>query len=234
MKNLSMLRESKADKTKRTAEITAGLKKLYPHAKTALRHSNPLQLLVATILSAQCTDARVNIVTKELFKKYKTVKDFAKAGQEIFEQEIRSTGFYRNKAKNIIATAKKIIKEFDGKVPDNIEGLIILPGVARKTANVVLGDAFGKNEGIAVDTHVKRLAGRLGLSKQSDPVKIEKDLMELVPRKDWAVFSHLLIFHGRGVCAARKPDCEECAINKLCPSAFKAATEAQRTQRKKK
>ncbi len=212
-----MPRESKADRKKRTARITAALKKLYPHAKTALRHSNPLQLLVATILSAQCTDTRVNIVTKELFRKYKTVGDYANARQEVFEQEIRSTGFYRNKAKNIIAAAKKLIADFGGEVPDNMEDLLSLPGVARKTANVVLGDAFGKNEGIAVDTHVRRLAGRMGLSKQNDPVKIEKDLMELVPRNAWAVFSHLLIFHGRGVCAARKPDCEECAISKLCP-----------------
>ncbi len=216
-----MQKKSKTDRKKRTAMITVALKKLYPYTKTALRHSNPLQLLVATILSAQCTDVRVNIVTKELFRKYKTAEDFADAPQEVFEQEIRSTGFYRNKAKNIIAAAKKIIKEFGGKVPDNMEDLISLPGVARKTANVVLGDAFGKNEGIAVDTHVMRLAGRLGLSRYTDPVKIEKDLMELVPRKNWAVFSHLLIFHGRAVCAARKPNCEECDTNKFCPSAFK-------------
>ncbi len=158
-----MPRESKTDRKKRTAKITAALKKIYPHAKTALRHSNPLQLLVATILSAQCTDVRVNIVTKDLFKKYKTAKDFAKARQELFEQEIRTTGFYRNKAKNIIATGKKLIEDFGGKVPDNMDDLLSLPGVARKTANVVLGNAFGKNEGVAVDTHVRRLAGRLGL-----------------------------------------------------------------------
>ncbi|MDY7009498.1 MAG: endonuclease III [Planctomycetota bacterium] len=212
-----MSRESKIDRKKRTARITAALRKLYPDAKTALRHSNPLQLLVATILSAQCTDARVNIVTKDLFKKYKSAGDYAKARQETFEQEIRTTGFYRNKAKNIIAAAKIIIADFDGKVPENMEDLLSLPGVARKTANIVLGNAFGKNDGIAVDTHVRRLSGRLGLSKHTDPVKIEKDLMELVPRRGWTVFSHLLIFHGRAVCGARKPDCEECAISKLCP-----------------
>ena len=212
-----MPRESKIEKKKRTARITTVLKKLHPDAKTALHHRNPLQLLVATILSAQCTDVRVNIVTKDLFKKYKSAADFAKARQEVFEQEIRTTGFYRNKAKNIIATAKKLIDDFGGKVPDNMEDLLSLPGVARKTANVVLGDAFGKSEGIAVDTHVRRLSGRLGLSKHEDPVKIEKDLMELVPRKNWAIFSHLLIFHGRRVCTARKPKCDECGISKLCP-----------------
>ena len=211
-----MPRESKAYRKIRTAKITAALKKLYPRAKTALRHSNPLQLLVATILSAQCTDTRVNIVTKDLFKKYKTAGDYAKAGRKVFEQEIRTTGFYRNKAKNIIASAKKIIADFGGKVPDNMEDLLSLPGVARKTANVVLGNAFGKNEGIAVDTHVKRLAGRMGVSKHTDPVKIEKDLMELVPRPGWGVCSHLLIFHGRAVCGARKPNCPGCTINKLC------------------
>ena len=217
-----MLVESKADRKKRTAKITAALKKIYPGAKTALRHSNPLQLLVATILSAQCTDKRVNIVTKDLFKKYKSAGDYAKARQEVFEQEIRTTGFYHNKAKNIIAAAKKLINDFGGKVPDNMEDLLSLPGVARKTANVVLGNAFGKNEGVVVDTHVQRLAGRLGLSEQKYPVKIEKDLMELVRRKDWTVFAHLLIFHGRAVCTARKPACDECAISKICPSAFKS------------
>jgi endonuclease-3 len=215
-----MPRESKTDRTKRTAKITASLRKIHPDAKTSLRHRNPLQLLIATILSAQCTDVRVNIVTKDLFRKYKSAGDFAKARQEVFEQEIRTTGFYRNKAKNIIATARKLISDFDGKVPDNMEDLISLPGVARKTANVVLGDAFGKNEGIAVDTHVRRLSQRLGLSKHEDPVKIEKDLMELVPRKNWAIFSHLLIFHGRRVCNARKPKCDKCGISKLCPSAM--------------
>ncbi|MCK4623897.1 MAG: endonuclease III [Phycisphaerae bacterium] len=217
-----MSRESRTDKKKRTAKIRASLKKIHPDAKTALHHRNPLQLLVATILSAQCTDVRVNIVTKDLFKKYKSAGDFAKARQEVFEQEIRTTGFYRNKAKNIIAAAKKLIDDFGGKVPDNMEDLISLPGVARKTANVVLGNAFGKNEGIAVDTHVRRLSQRLGLSKQKDPVKIEKDLMKLVSRKDWAIFSHLLIFHGRRVCTARKPDCDECRISKICPSVLKS------------
>ncbi len=227
-----MPRESKAERKKRTAKITASLKKLYPDAKTALRHSNPLQLLVATILSAQCTDVRVNIVTKELFRKYKTARDFAKASQEVLQDEIRTTGFFRNKAKNVIATAKKLIADFAGKVPDNMEDLLSLPGVARKTANVVLGNAFGKNEGVVVDTHVRRLSGRLGLSKQKDPVKIEKNLMELVPRKDWTVFSHLLIFHGRSVCTARKADCNECSISRFCPSSFTIAAETQAAVRR--
>ena len=216
-----MPRESKADRKKRTAKITAALKKLYPGARTALRHSKPLQLLVATILSAQCTDTRVNIVTKELFKKYKSTADFAAAEQKVFEQEIRSIGFYRNKAKNIIGAARAIVADFAGRVPDTMEELLTLPGVARKTANVVLGSAFGKNEGVVVDTHVRRLAGRLGLTKHTDPVKIEADLMELVPRKSWTVFSHALIWHGRRVCTARKPDCNACAVRKLCPSAGK-------------
>jgi len=215
--------ESKANRKNRTAKITAVLKKIYPDAKTALRHSNPLQLLVATILSAQCTDERVNIVTKNLFGKYRTVADYAEAPQEMFEGEIRSTGFFRNKARSIRAAAKKIVDDFGGEVPDNMDDLLTLPGVARKTANVVLGSAFGKNEGIAVDTHVQRLAGRLKLTRhrnnQGD--RIEKDLMQLVPREQWALFSHLLIFHGRTVCTARKPNCPECAVRRLCPSAFK-------------
>ncbi len=216
-----MPRESKADLKKRTARIISVLSKLYPHAHTALRHSNPFQLLVATILSAQCTDVRVNIVTTELFKKYKTPTDFAAASQKRLEAEIRSTGFFRNKAKNIRAASARIVEHFGGETPDSMEQLLTLPGVARKTANVVLSSAFGKNDGVVVDTHVKRLAGRLGLSKQKTPEKIEQDLMKLVVRKHWGSFSNMLIYHGRAVCTARKPDCAGCQINKLCPSAFK-------------
>ncbi len=192
------------------------LKKLYPDADTALVYKNAIQLLVATILSAQCTDKRVNKVTKELFKKYKKADDFAKADPEKFEQEIRSTGFYKNKAKNIIASAEKIISEFDGRVPKEMEALLTLPGVARKTANIILTHAYGKVEGIAVDTHVKRVSGRLGLTDHTDPVKIEKDLMRLFDRKKWGKISNILIDHGRTVCNARKPDCENCKLRKVC------------------
>jgi len=217
-----MPRESKANRKTRAAKITKLLKKKYPHAETALRHSDPLELLVATILSAQCTDKRVNIVTKELFKKYKTAGDYAAARQEVFEQEIRTTGFYHNKARNIRAAAEKIVEDFSGKVPDTMAELLTLPGVARKTANVVLGGAFGKNEGVVVDTHVARLARRLKLTSNTRPEKIEKDLIELIPQKDWTLFSHMLIFHGRGICGARKPNCADCLLSKLCPSAFKS------------
>ena len=218
-----MPRESKADLKKRTARIAAALRKLYPDARTALDYSNPLELLVATILSAQCTDERVNIVTKELFRKYRTASDYAAAPQETFQEEIRSTGFYRNKAASIRAAAGMIVEDFGGEVPGNMDDLLSLPGVGRKTANVVLGDAFGLSEGIVVDTHVIRLAGRLKLTahKNNQGDRIEKDLMGLVPRKDWTLLAHLLIFHGRRVCTARKPDCDGCAIGRLCPSAFK-------------
>lgn len=202
----------------RIDKILILLKKEYPKAKIALNFTNPLEILVSTILSAQCTDARVNLVTKTLFKKYMTVEDYAKANVKTFEQEIRSTGFYRNKAKNIIASAKKILKDFNGKVPDSMDKLIQLPGVARKTANIVLFNGFGKVEGIAVDTHVRRLSQRLGLSKNSDPDKIEQDLMKLLDRKEWRNFSHLLIEHGRKICIAKKPKCLECILQNLCPS----------------
>lgn len=194
------------------------LEKQYTHAKIALHFSNPLEILVSTILSAQCTDARVNIVTGTLFKKYRKPQDYANADIKIFEDEIRSTGFYRNKAKNIINTAKKIIKDFGGKVPGTMDDLIRLPGVARKTANIVLFNGFGKIEGIAVDTHVGRLSQRLGLTKNKDPVKIEQDLMKLLARKEWGNFNYLLIEHGRKICDARKPKCMECILKKLCPS----------------
>lgn len=194
------------------------LKKEYPHAKTALNFSNPLEILVSTILSAQCTDKRVNIVTENLFKKYKNVEDFTHADLSTFEQEIRSTGFYHNKAKNIIAACQKILRDFNGKVPGSMEELIQLPGVARKTANIVLLNGFGKVEGIAVDTHVKRLSRRLGFSKHDDPAKIEKDLMEILDKKEWGGFANLLVEHGRKVCVAKKPKHEECVLKGFCPS----------------
>jgi endonuclease-3 len=197
------------------------LNKEYPEVTTALAHKDALQLLVATILSAQCTDARVNLVTKGLFKKYRKANDYAKAKQSVFEKEIKSTGFYKNKAKNIITSAKRIMKDHGGKVPETMEELTALPGVARKTANIVLFHAYGKNEGIAVDTHVKRLSGRLGLTRHTDPVKIEKDLMELFDRKKWGYLSNLLIAHGRSICDARKPLCPECRLRNVCPSAKK-------------
>ena len=200
-------------------KIYSILKKTYPCATTALTHADPLQLLVSTILSAQCTDERVNIVTKDLFRKYKKVADYAKAKQNVFEKEIRSTGFYRNKAKNIIASAKRIGEKHKGKVPADMEELTGLPGVARKTANIVLFHAYGKNEGVAVDTHVKRLSERLGLSKNADPAKIEQDLMELFPKKEWGHITNVLISHGRAVCQAKKPACPHCPVNELCPSA---------------
>jgi len=201
-------------------EILALLKNEYPEVKIALHYSNPLELLIATILSAQCTDKQVNAVTKKLFTKYRTAQDFVGISQEELEKEIYSTGFYRNKAKNIIGACKIIISEYNSKVPDTMEELLKLPGVARKTANIVLSSGFGKVEGMAVDTHVKRLSGRLGLTAHTDPEKIEKDLLKIIPKNDWDLFSLLLINHGRKVCAARKPLCEKCILNRLCPSAF--------------
>jgi len=206
---------------KRTYRILKLLQQEYPHARIALNFKTPLDLLVATILSAQCTDKRVNLVTEPLFKKYKAARDYAKANPARFEQEIRSTGFFRNKAKSIIGAAKVIVEKFKGKVPDTMEGLLQLPGVARKTATVILFNAFHKIEGITVDTHVSRLAQRLGLSNNKNPVKIEQDLMQLLPKPIWGKFSYLLIDHGRAVCQAKKPQCDRCVVNKLCPSAFK-------------
>ena len=205
----------------RVIKIVRILRKSYPRLRTALYYKTPFQIMVATILSAQCTDERVNKITPGLFKKYKTVNDFAKAKQSVLEKEIHSAGFYRNKAKNIIAASKKIIKEFKGKVPDNMEGLISLAGVARKTANIVLSSGFKKAEGIAVDTHVKRLSGRLALSNERDPNKIEQDLLKIVPKKDWLDLNYMLVDHGRAICNARKPLCGECVVSKLCPSANK-------------
>ena len=179
---------------------------------------NPLELLVATILSAQCTDARVNIVTQQLFAKYKTADDYANANPEEFEQEIRSTGFFRNKTKSILGMAQALVEQHGGNVPQTMEALTALPGVGRKTANVVLGNAFGIDEGVVVDTHVKRISNRLKLTTKSDPTKIEQDLMKIVPKKEWTLFPHLLIHHGRQICAARSPTCEICPVADLCPS----------------
>ncbi len=196
------------------------LRQVYPNAHCELVFSNPLELLVATILSAQCTDKRVNMVTESLFQRYRTAADYANASQEELEEAIHSTGFYRNKAKNIRAMAAELVARYDGKVPNTMEALTALPGVGRKTANVVLGNAFGINEGIVVDTHVARLSQRLGLTVATAPEKIEQDLMCLVPREDWTNFSHWLIWHGRRRCYARNPDCAGCELNHLCPSAF--------------
>jgi endonuclease-3 len=207
------------DEKKRIKEILLSLKKEYPNPKVALNFSNPLEMLIATILSAQATDVKVNEVTKDLFKKYKTVRDYAEADRTELENDIRPTGFYRNKAKYLQEACKLIVEKFDGKVPDTMEGLISLPGVARKTANILLANAFGKIEGIAVDTHVKRLSQRLGLTKNKNPDKIERDLMEIIPKKDWFQFTYMLIDHGRKICHAKKPEHDKCVVRSLCPSA---------------
>ncbi len=196
------------------------LRRLYPEAQCTLDFSNPLELLVATQLAAQCTDERVNIVTKQLFQKYRTVEDYANVSQEELEQDIRSTGFYRNKAKNIRAACQRILSDYGGEVPRTMPELLSLPGVARKTANVVLGNAFTIVEGFTVDTHVTRLARRFGWTTSEDAVKIEQALMQIIPQQDWLDLSHLMIFHGRAICNARKPLCEECTLAKVCPSAF--------------
>jgi endonuclease III len=201
------------------SEVTARLKAEYPDARTELDWSNPLELLVATILSAQTTDVQVNQVTKSLFAKYRTAEDYASAASEALEEDIRPTGFYRNKARSLRGMAGTLVEEHGGEVPRTMAELVALPGVGRKTANVVLGNAFGTNEGIVVDTHVRRVSGRLGLTEDRDPVKIEQDLIELVPEEDRTVFSHLLILHGRRTCKARKPECPNCILNDICPSA---------------
>jgi len=210
---------SLAPAAERIGEIIARLQRRYPDAKCSLDHRDPLELLVATILSAQCTDARVNVVTKDLFRKYRTAGDYAAANPAVFEGEIRSTGFFRNKTKSVIGMAQGLMERFGGRVPDTMDELITLPGVGRKTANVVLGNAFGKDEGVVVDTHVARIAKLLGLTRQTDPEKIEQDLMRVVPRRRWTLFPHLLIHHGRAVCIARRPRCGECVVAELCPSA---------------
>lgn len=211
-----MIKEEK----ERTRKIIRLLKREYTDARCSLNHSNPLELLIATILSAQCTDERVNIVTAELFRKYCGAEDYASAQPEELEADIRSTGFFRNKARAIQGACRMIIERYEGRVPCKLEELLELPGVARKTANVVLGNAFGITSGVVVDTHVARLSQRLSLTTHGQPEKIERDLMELIPRRDWIIFSHLLIAHGRRVCKARTPLCAECVIEPLCPSSL--------------
>lgn len=206
------------DRKKRTAEIIKRLKKAYPDAHCALNHTTPFELLIATILSAQCTDERVNIVTADLFRKYRRPEDFAKVSQQELERDIRSTGFFRNKAKNIKAASQRLIEVYGGEIPRTMEEILTLGGVARKTGNVVLGNAFGIASGVVVDTHVGRLSRRLGLTDEKTPEKIERDLQELVPKKDWVMFSHWLIYHGRQICNARKPKCRECVLADQCPS----------------
>ncbi len=219
-----MPRESLANKKKRTARIIAALRKAYPDAHCELNYRTPLELLVATILSAHCSDKQVNAVTGDLFEKYRTPADYAEADPEELQEEIRSIGLFRNKTRSIRGACRKIVEDFDGEVPRTMEGLTSLPGVARKTANVVLGNAFGLDEGIVVDTHVQRVSLRLKLTrweKSGQSHKVEQDLMKLVPPKQWTMFAHWLIFHGRRVCKARKPDCPGCPIRELCPSAGK-------------
>jgi endonuclease-3 len=200
--------------------IIAELRRLYPDATCSLNFTNPLELLVATQLSAQCTDERVNLVTIGLFKKYRRVADYALVNQEELEKDIKSTGFYRNKAKNIRGAAQRIITSYDSQVPRTMEEILTLPGVARKTANVVLGNAFGISVGFVVDTHIGRLARRFGWTTSEDPVKVEQDLMRIIPQPDWLDLSHMLIYHGRAICSSRKPACAACTLATLCPSAF--------------
>jgi endonuclease-3 len=202
----------------RARKIVARLERAYPDATCALNHSSALELMVATILSAQCTDARVNMVTPALFAKYRSAGDYAAADPQVLEREIQSTGFFRNKTKSIVGMAQGLVEHHGGQVPDTMDALTELPGVGRKTANVILGTWFKKNEGVVVDTHVHRLTRLMKLTRQDDPVKIERDLMELLPRDKWTWWSHTLIQHGRQVCIARRPKCEECVVNKLCPS----------------
>jgi endonuclease-3 len=216
-----MPRESTKARLARIKKIISSLQKTYPDAHCELNHSNPLELLVATILSAQCTDKRVNVVTAGLFKKYRTAADYAKADPAELEQDIRTTGFFRNKAKNIQGCCRKLVEHHGGQVPQSMEELTQLDGVGRKTANVVLGNAFGAQAGIVVDTHVARLSQRLGWSRQKEPEKIERELMKFVPQRLWTLFSHWLIWHGRRRCYARSPDCPNCEIKNLCPSAGK-------------
>ena len=205
-------------KTPRVKQIIARLERAYPDATCALHHTSALELVVATILSAQCTDARVNMVTPALFAKYRTAADYAAADPRVLEREIQSTGFFRNKTKSIIGMAQALVERHGGEVPDTMEALTNLPGVGRKTANVILGTWFKKNEGVVVDTHVQRLSRLMKLTRHDDPVKIERDLMDLLPRDKWTWWSHTLIQHGRQVCIARRPRCEECVVNRLCPS----------------
>ena len=209
-----------SEEKKKVLKIVRLLKKEYPDAKCSLNHSNPLELLLATILSAQCTDERVNIVTADLFRKYRRPEDYVNAPRLELEGDIRSTGFFRNKTKSLQGACKVIIEQYGGRVPNKVEELLSLPGVARKTMNVVLGNAYGIASGVVVDTHVARLSQRLGLTKNKQPEKIERDLMELLPKKEWIDFSHLLIYHGRKVCKARVPQCGGCVVERLCPSSL--------------
>jgi endonuclease-3 len=212
-----------AERKQRAGKILRHLDRLYPDATCALHHQDPWQLLVATILSAQCTDKRVNEVTPGLFRKYPTLRDFAAVSQEELAADIRSTGFFNNKAKSVIGAARTILRDFGGQVPQTMDEMLTLPGVARKTANVVLGTAFGIDSGIVVDTHVQRIARRLDLSRQTDPVKIERDLMRVVPRPKWILFSHQVTLHGRGLCPARKPRCPACPLDPICYAPDKTA-----------
>ena len=209
-----------AELKSRVREIIRKLKRAYPDAKCSLNHSNAFELLIATILSAQCTDDRVNIVTADLFRKYRKPEDYLKVSPRELEKDIRTTGFFRNKTKSIQGTSKLLTEEYGGRVPQTMDELLELPGVARKTANVVLGNAFAIKSGVVVDTHVTRLSHRLGLTQQKHPEKIEQDLIQLVPKKDWVIFSHLLIAHGRKICKARNPLCADCVVEKLCPSSY--------------
>ena len=218
MKKKTRTKESPEALQARARKIVGRLERAYPNATCALDHHHALELLVATILSAQCTDARVNKVTPALFAKYRSAADYAAANPRVLEQEIQSTGFFRNKTKSLIGMAQALVERHGGQVPDTMEALVALPGVGRKTANVILGTWFGKNEGVVVDTHVQRIARLLKLTRHDDPVKIERDLMALVPRPKWSVFSHMLILHGRTVCIARRPRCEVCVLSDLCPS----------------
>ncbi len=211
-------KESPQELKARARKIVRRLERAYSGATCALHHTNALELLVATILSAQCTDVRVNKVTPDLFAKYGSARDYASADPRVLEREIQSTGFFRNKTKSIIGMAQALVERHGGNVPDTMEALVALPGVGRKTANVILGTWFGKNEGVVVDTHVQRITRLLKLTRHDDPVKIERDLMALVPRPKWSVFSHMLILHGRTVCIARRPRCEVCVLSDLCPS----------------
>jgi endonuclease-3 len=210
-----------AERRERVAAILRGLDEMYPKASCALHHHNPWELLVATILSAQCTDKRVNEVTPGLFAKYPTPRDFAAVRPEVLANDIRSTGFFNNKSKSIVGAAKKVVNEFGGKVPRTMEEMLTIPGAARKTANVVLGTAFGIASGVVVDTHVQRISHRLDLTKETEPVKIEKDLMKIIPKEKWILFSHQIIHHGRALCVARNPKCAECMLNPLCYAADK-------------
>ena len=210
--------QASAAERQRAEQIVAGLRQLYPDAKCSLDFTTPLELLVATMLSAQCTDERVNQVTKSLFTKYRSAQDYASADPETLEQDVKQAGFYRNKAKHIREAAQMLVERYGGEVPQAMDELIALPGVARKTANVVMGNAYGVVEGVVVDTHVGRLARRLGLTESEDPVRVEQDLMALAPQRDWLDLSHMLIMHGRAICQARKPLCAECSLAPLCPT----------------